>query len=73
MKRLFGGTAIEAKIHSLHSECKNVQNKKASVMSNWDRLRLFVLLLFQLLSIGEGVADGFAKLDVGVVNGIEGD
>lgn len=25
MKRLFGGTAIEAQMHSLHSECKNVQ------------------------------------------------
>ena len=25
MKRLFGGTAIEAQMHSLHSEYKNVQ------------------------------------------------
>lgn len=25
MKRLFGGTAFEAQIHSHHSECKNVQ------------------------------------------------
>ncbi len=25
MKRLFGGTAIEAQMHSLLSECKNVQ------------------------------------------------
>ncbi len=25
MKRLFVGTAIEAQMHSLHSECKNVQ------------------------------------------------
>ena len=26
MKRLFGGTTIEAQMRSLHSECKNVQN-----------------------------------------------
>ena len=25
MKRLFGGTAIEAQMHSLHSDCKNMQ------------------------------------------------
>lgn len=25
MKRQFGGTATEAQMHSLHSECKNVQ------------------------------------------------
>ena len=25
MKRLFGGTAIQAQMHSLHSDCKNVQ------------------------------------------------
>lgn len=25
MKRLFGGTAIEAQMHSLHSYCKNMQ------------------------------------------------
>ena len=30
-KRLFGGTAFEAQIHSHHSECKNVQK---SVLTN---------------------------------------
>ena len=30
-KRLFGGTAFEAQMHSLHSECKNVQK---SVLTN---------------------------------------
>jgi len=36
MKRLFGGTAIEAQMHSLHSECKNAQ-KFVSTNVNWQR------------------------------------
>ena len=36
MKRLFGGTAIEAQMHSLHSEYKNVQK---SVLTNVNRQR----------------------------------
>ena len=36
MKRLFGGTAIEAQMHSLHSECKNVQ-KSVLTNVNWQR------------------------------------
>ena len=36
MKRLFGGTAIEAQMHSLHSECKNVQ-KFVLTNVNWQR------------------------------------
>ena len=36
MKRLFGGTAIEAQMHSLHSERKNVQK---SVLTNVKRQR----------------------------------
>lgn len=34
MERLFGGTAIEAQMHSLHSECKNVQ-KIVLTNVNW--------------------------------------
>lgn len=36
MKRLFGGKAIEAQMHSLHSECKNVQKFVLTNM-NWQR------------------------------------
>lgn len=36
MKRLFGGTAIKAQMHSLHSECKNVQ-KIMLTNVNWQR------------------------------------
>lgn len=36
MKRLFGRTTIEAQMHSLHSECKNVQ-KLVLTNVNWQR------------------------------------
>jgi len=36
MKRLFGGTAFEAQMHSLHSEFKNVQ-KSVLTNVNWQR------------------------------------
>ena len=34
MERLFGGTANEAQMHSLHSECKNVRRKVDSAWEN---------------------------------------
>ena len=45
MKRLFGGTAIEAQMHSLHSECKNVQ-KSALKSVNVQRTGKSILQMF---------------------------
>ena len=45
MKRLFGGTAIEAQMHSLHSDCKNVQ-KSALKSVNVQRTGKSILQMF---------------------------
>ena len=45
MKRLFGGTAIEAQMHSLHSECNNVQ-KSALKSVNVQRIGKSILQMF---------------------------
>ena len=45
MKRLFGGTAIEAQMHSLHSKCKNVQ-KSALKSVNVQRTGKSILQMF---------------------------
>ena len=45
MKRLFGGTAIEAQMHSLHSDYKNVQ-KSALKSVNVQRTGKSILQMF---------------------------
>lgn len=50
MKKLFGGTTIEAQMHSPHSECKYVQ-KSVLTNVNWQRtgktsLQMFVYFIF---------------------------
>ena len=45
MKRLLGETAIEAQMHSLHSECKNVQ-KSALKSVNAQRTGKSILQMF---------------------------
>jgi len=45
MKRLFGGTTIEAQMHSLHSDCKNVQ-KSALKSVNVQRTGKSILQMF---------------------------
>ena len=45
MKRLFRGTAFEAQMHSLHSECKNVQ-KSALKSVNVQRTGKSILQMF---------------------------
>ena len=45
MKRLFGGTAIEAQMHSLHSDCKNMQ-KSALKSVNMQRTGKSILQMF---------------------------
>ena len=45
MKRLFGGTAIEAQMHSLLSDCKNVQ-KSALKSVNVQRTGKSILQMF---------------------------
>ena len=45
MKRLLGETAIEAQMHSLHSECKNVQ-KSALKSVNVQRTGKAILQMF---------------------------
>ena len=45
MKRLFGGTAIEAQMHSLHNDCKNVQ-KSALRSVNVQRTGKTILQMF---------------------------
>ena len=45
MKRLYGGTTIEAQMHSLHSDCKNVQ-KSALKSVNVQRTGKSILQMF---------------------------
>ena len=45
MKRLFGGTAIEAQMHSLHCDCKNMQ-KSALKSVNVQRTGKSILQMF---------------------------
>ena len=45
MKRLFGGTTIEAQMHSPHSDCKNVQ-KTALKSVNVQRTGKSILQMF---------------------------
>ena len=45
MKRLYGGTTIEAQMHSLHSDCKNVQ-KSALKSVNVQRTGKTILQMY---------------------------
>ena len=54
MKRLFGGTAIEAQMHSLHSECKNAQ-KFVLTNVNWQRNASPYFQMFAISFLGGNV------------------